>query len=84
MKKIQVTFNKKDVLNAYLCFISSTFEIEPQLFPVYIQNIFELFDIGKGNWLLIKLVKIVKKLYQFNKIIKYEPRLLKKLSPKYL
>ena len=52
-------FVNLDVLNAYVCLLNCVFDLKPELFPVFIQNIYELFDISKGNWLLIKLIILV-------------------------
>lgn len=60
--------------------------LNPRLFLVAIPNLFELLNTTKSNWLIIKLIKLVRSFnlkFQFIEFLPVEPRLYPKLRQKY-
>ena len=62
--------------------------LNPRLFLVTIPSLFELFSQTKSNWLIIKLIKLVRigfyiTIVQFMEFLPVEPRLYGKLRPKF-
>lgn len=62
------------VLASTLSIISNILNQTPSLYPLFVKPMYELMEKQRTNWFLIKLIRL------FNKLIKFESRLVKKLA----
>ncbi|KAL4471701.1 hypothetical protein ABPG74_008594 [Tetrahymena malaccensis] len=65
------------VLACFTSIVNSVLNVQPKLFPLFVKPLYELLNKQKSNWFLIKMVKT------FHKMIRLEPRLVKKLQEIY-
>ncbi|EGR27538.1 hypothetical protein IMG5_194460 [Ichthyophthirius multifiliis] len=66
------------VLACFTSVVQTVLNTQPKLYPLFVKPLYEILQKQKSNWFMIKLVKT------FHKMLKLEPRLIKKLSDQYL
>lgn len=57
--------------------MSVVLQINSKLYPLLIKPLYDLLEKQKNNWLIIKIIKL------FDRILRFEPRMIKKLVEPY-